>query len=88
MKLEMAKFLQTALDEMAVKKKGETHSHAAKEFAMFCEKIRESGNFASSEEILKFSKLFEDEITLDTLNRQQLVALCRLLDIPTLGWSD
>lgn len=85
MKLEMAKFLQTALDEMAVKKKGETHSHAAKEFAMFCEKIRESGNFASSEEILKFSKLFEDEITLDTLNRQQLVALCRLLDIPTLG---
>ncbi|OQR71014.1 LETM1 and EF-hand domain-containing protein anon-60Da [Tropilaelaps mercedesae] len=85
MKLEMAKFLQTTLDEMAVTKKGETHSHAAKEFAMFCEKIRESGSFASSEEILKFSKLFEDELTLDSLDRQQLVALCRLLDIPTLG---
>ncbi|XP_018495108.1 mitochondrial proton/calcium exchanger protein [Galendromus occidentalis] len=85
MKLEMAKFLQTTLDEMAVKNKGEVHSHAAKEFALFCERIRESGNFASSEEILKFSKLFEDELTLDSLGRQQLVALCRLLDIQTLG---
>ena len=84
-KLEMAKFLQTTLDEMAVKQKGEVHSHAAKDFALFCERIRESGNFASSDEILKFSKLFEDELTLDSLGRQQLVALCRLLDIQTLG---
>ncbi|GBN53386.1 Mitochondrial proton/calcium exchanger protein [Araneus ventricosus] len=38
MKIEMAKFLQDTLDEMAVKTKGEAHSHTAKEFAQFFER--------------------------------------------------
>lgn len=87
-KLEMAKFLQNTLDEMAVKKRGEAHSHNAKEFAEFCEKIRESGEDATSEEILKFSKLFEDEITLDSLTRPQLTALCRLLELQPIGTNN
>lgn len=87
-KLEMAKFLQNTLDEMAVKKRGEAHSHNAKEFAQFCEKIRESGEDATSEEILKFSKLFEDEITLDSLTRPQLTALCRLLELQPIGTNN
>ncbi|KAL3184909.1 hypothetical protein MRX96_030800 [Rhipicephalus microplus] len=87
-KLEMAKFLQHTLDEMAVKKRGEAHSHNAKEFAEFCEKIRESGEDASNEEILKFSKLFEDEITLDSLTRPQLTALCRLLELQPIGTNN
>lgn len=87
-KLEMAKFLQNTLDEMAVKKRGEAHSHNAKEFAEFCEKIRESGGDATSEEILKFSKLFEDEITLDSLTRPQLTALCRLLELQPIGTNN
>lgn len=87
-KLEMAKFLQHTLDEMAVKKRGETHSHNAKEFAEFCEKIRESGEDATNEEILKFSKLFEDEITLDSLTRPQLTALCRLLELQPIGTNN
>lgn len=87
-KLEMAKFLQSTLDEMAVKKRGEAHSHNAKEFAQFCEKIRESGEDATSEEILKFSKLFEDEITLDSLTRPQLTALCRLLELQPIGTNN
>lgn len=87
-KLEMAKFLQNTLDEMAVKKRGEAHSHNAKEFAEFCEKIRESGEEATNEEILKFSKLFEDEITLDSLTRPQLTALCRLLELQPIGTNN
>ncbi|XP_037555336.1 mitochondrial proton/calcium exchanger protein [Dermacentor silvarum] len=87
-KLEMAKFLQNTLDEMAVKKRGEAHSHNAKEFAEFCEKIRESGEDTTNEEILKFSKLFEDEITLDSLTRPQLTALCRLLELQPIGTNN
>lgn len=87
-KLEMAKFLQSTLDEMAVKKRGEAHSHNAKEFAQFCEKIRETGEHATSEEIIKFSKLFEDEITLDSLTRPQLTALCRLLELQPIGTNN
>ena len=39
----------------------------------------------SNSEILKFCKLFSDDITLDNVGRLQLVNLCRLLDIPVVG---
>ena len=39
--------------------------------------IRTSGAQASTEEILKFSKLFEDELTLDNLSKKQLELLCK-----------
>ncbi|CAG7830387.1 unnamed protein product [Allacma fusca] len=83
-KLEMAKFLQQTLDDMAVSGKGRS-SQKAKEFAGFISKIRTSGGEVSNEDIMKFSKLFEDEITLDSLNRSQLTALCHLLEISTIG---
>lgn len=38
--------------------------------------------------MLKFSKLFKDEITLDSLPRPQLVALCRVLELRPLGTSN
>ena len=44
-----------------------------------------SGDTATTEEILKYSKLFQDEITLDTLQHNHLVALCKLLEIQTIG---
>lgn len=83
----MAKFLQKTLDEMAVQS-SDNHSEKAKEFVEFFDKVRTMGTVASNEEIMKFSKLFEDEITLDSLSRQQLVALCRVLDIQTLGTTN
>lgn len=83
-KLEMAKFLQQTLDEMAVSGKGHK-SEAAKEFCEFFEKVRSGTGVATAEEIMKFSKLFDDEITLDTLPRPQLTALCRVLEIQPLG---
>lgn len=85
-KLEMTKFLQKTLDEMTVKNI-EHRSEAAKEFSVFFHRIRNSGDTATNEEIIKFSKLFEDEITLDSLARQQLTALCRVLELNTIGTS-
>ena len=85
-KLDMTKFLQTTLDEMALQSIGtEHHSHTAKQFAEFFNKIRQSGEMVSNDSILKFSKLFQDEITLDSLSRPQLIALCRLLELKPMG---
>ncbi|KAF4527371.1 hypothetical protein B566_EDAN015911 [Ephemera danica] len=86
-KLEMAKFLQQTLDNMSLQSKGH-HSEAAKNFAEFFEQMRTSGQQASTEQIMKFSKLFEDEITLDSLSRAQLSALCRVLEIQPLGTNN
>ncbi|XP_076244515.1 leucine zipper and EF-hand containing transmembrane protein 1 [Calliopsis andreniformis] len=86
-KIEMAKFLQKTLDDMAVQSSG-YKSEKAKEFAEFFYKVRTSGAIATNEEIMRFSKLFEDEITLDSLSRPQLVALCRVLDVQTLGTTN
>ncbi|XP_055691371.1 mitochondrial proton/calcium exchanger protein [Lutzomyia longipalpis] len=83
-KLEMAKFLQRTLDEMSVQHK-EHRSEAAKDFSMFVAKTREAGEPPAPEEIMKFSKLFADEITLDSLSRQQLMAICRVLEVGTIG---
>ncbi|XP_063231790.1 mitochondrial proton/calcium exchanger protein [Bacillus rossius redtenbacheri] len=83
-KLEMAKFLQVTLDEMAVESKGRM-SEGVKEFMDFVTRLRSSGQPPSNEEIIRFSKLFEDELTLDSLTRPQLVALCRVLELQPLG---
>lgn len=86
-KLEMAKFLQKTLDEMDVTNK-DHRSEEAKEFIEFFHKLRTAGERATPEEILKFSKLFEDEITLDSLSHEQLVACCKVLEVNTLGTSN
>lgn len=86
-KLEMAKFLQKTLDEMDMQHKEHT-SEEAKDFVTFFNKVRSSGEQATSEEIMKFSKLFEDEITLDSLSRQQLTAICKVLEVGSLGTNN
>ncbi|XP_011633164.1 mitochondrial proton/calcium exchanger protein [Pogonomyrmex barbatus] len=86
-KIEMAKFLQKTLDEMALQS-SDHKSEKAKEFAEFFYKVRTTGTVATNEEIMKFSKVFEDEITLDSLSRPQLIALCRVLDVQTLGTTN
>uniref|UniRef100_A0A6P7GEP9 Mitochondrial proton/calcium exchanger protein n=1 Tax=Diabrotica virgifera virgifera TaxID=50390 RepID=A0A6P7GEP9_DIAVI len=85
--LEMAKFLQGTLDNMAVQHK-ERYSTEAKQFVDWFHKVRTSGEYVKSEDIMKFSKLFQDEITLDSLSRSQLIALCRVLEVQTLGTNN
>lgn len=87
-KLEMTKFLQQTLDDMAVSSKTGRSSQAAKNFTEFFQKIRTSGAMGTSDEIMKFSKVFEDEITLDNLPRPQLMALCRVLEMNPIGTTN
>ncbi|XP_070493145.1 mitochondrial proton/calcium exchanger protein [Chironomus tepperi] len=86
-KIEMAKFLQKTLDDMTVQHKGH-RSEAAKQFSEFFQRVRDDGLNITNEEIMKFAKLFEDEITLDSLSRQQLLALCRVLEVNTIGTNN
>ncbi|XP_020661571.3 mitochondrial proton/calcium exchanger protein [Pogona vitticeps] len=86
-KLELAKFLQDTIEEIALKNKA-SKGNATKDFAAFFQKIRETGERPSNEEILRFSKLFEDELTLDNLTRPQLVALCKLLELQSIGTNN
>ncbi|XP_058448521.1 mitochondrial proton/calcium exchanger protein isoform X2 [Malaya genurostris] len=87
-KLEMAKFLQKTLDDMTVQNK-DHRSQAAKDFSEFFAKLRTTDDFTvTNEDIIKYSKLFEDEITLDSLSRLQLQALCRVLEMSPIGTSN
>uniref|UniRef100_A0AAX7UWT6 Mitochondrial proton/calcium exchanger protein n=1 Tax=Astatotilapia calliptera TaxID=8154 RepID=A0AAX7UWT6_ASTCA len=86
-KLEMAKFLQDTIEEIALRNKA-AKGDVTEEFSTFFQKIRDSGERPSNEQIIKFSKLFEDELTLDNLTRPQLVALCRLLELQSIGTNN
>lgn len=87
-KLEMAKFLQDTLEETALKADNHSTPEAQAlnhKFTEFMKKIRSKGEPPSNEEIMKYSSLFENELTLDNLSRQQLIAICQILEISTLG---
>ncbi|XP_063780876.1 mitochondrial proton/calcium exchanger protein isoform X2 [Pseudophryne corroboree] len=86
-KLELAKFLQDTIEELALRNKA-AKGDATTEFSTFFQKIRNSGERPSNEEIVRFSKLFEDELTLDNLTRPQLVALCKLLELQSIGTNN
>uniref|UniRef100_A0A0K0EBK7 Letm1 RBD domain-containing protein n=1 Tax=Strongyloides stercoralis TaxID=6248 RepID=A0A0K0EBK7_STRER len=90
MRSEMAKFLQTTLEEVGLerKKKTDGKAPASLEFAKFIKTVREGDGYVSNEDIFKYLKCFEDEMTLDNLNINMLRALCRLLGIQPIGTLD
>ena len=91
-KIEYTRFLQKTLDEMGPKGSGRS-SKSASDFVQFYKEIKEQGsnnrsNLLDNDKIMKFAKLFEDQITLDNMDRQQLNAMCRLLNLTPLGTSN
>ncbi|CAD5222190.1 unnamed protein product [Bursaphelenchus xylophilus] len=88
-RLEMAKFLQDTLEEIALerrkKEEGSAEKSKAYEFSQFLRKVRQEGALVTNEELFKYAKLFEDELTLDNLSMGQLRALCRMLGVQPLG---
>ena len=63
-------------------------SSSARDFVNFYREIKAGSNTIDEidvEKIKKFSKLFEDDITLDNMTRGQLTAICRLLELPAVG---
>ncbi|XP_009585807.1 PREDICTED: LETM1 domain-containing protein LETM2, mitochondrial [Fulmarus glacialis] len=85
-KLELAKFLQETIAEMAKRNKADTGQ--GKQFSSYVHQIRHTGHQPSTQEIVRFSKLFEDELTLEHLERPQLVALCKLLELQPIGTNN
>ncbi|KAJ1090780.1 hypothetical protein NDU88_003909 [Pleurodeles waltl] len=87
-KLELAKFLQETISEMARRNKAETGGATTGQFSSYVQQVRHTGEQPSTKEIVRFSKLFEDELTLEHLERSQLVALCRLLELQPMGTNN
>ncbi|KAI1900762.1 hypothetical protein AGOR_G00053220 [Albula goreensis] len=86
-KLELAKFLQETIAEMARRNKAQTDDETQK-FSTYVQKVRHTGEQPTIKDIVKFSKLFEDELTLEHLERPQLVALCKLLELQPIGTNN
>ena len=80
----MGKFLGETLNKMALQAKGH-NSKSASEFSHFFEKMRSSGELVSNEEILKYSQLFKDDITLESLSQAQLKAICQIIEVQNFG---
>ncbi|XP_056592540.1 LETM1 domain-containing protein LETM2, mitochondrial isoform X1 [Triplophysa dalaica] len=86
-KLELAKFLQETIAEMARRNKAAVGDETQK-FSIYVQQVRHTGEQPRTKDIVKFSKLFEDELTLEHLERPQLVALCKLLELQPIGTNN
>ena len=88
-KLEVARFLQDTVAELAKDMKnssrssGSTQASAAELYA-FMKRVR-GGEPVSAAEVTRFASLFSDELTLDNLDRTQLTSLCRFASIQPFG---
>ncbi|XP_037536208.1 LETM1 domain-containing protein LETM2, mitochondrial [Nematolebias whitei] len=88
-KLELAKFLQETIAEMARRNKAKAQiEEETQRFSSYVEKVRGTGEQPTTKDIVRFSKLFEDELTLEHLERPQLVALCKLLELQPIGTNN
>ncbi|KAJ3060887.1 hypothetical protein HDU98_003162, partial [Podochytrium sp. JEL0797] len=82
-RLEMAKFLQETVSEVAVT--GTARAAKAKEFSDFFQKYRNTGTLAPTNEILAIAKKFQDDLTLNSLSRPQLVSMARYMSLNAFG---
>ncbi|XP_057686976.1 LETM1 domain-containing protein LETM2, mitochondrial [Corythoichthys intestinalis] len=88
-KLELAKFLQETIAEMARRNKASAQSEdETQRFSTYVQQVRGTGEQPTTKDIVRFSKLFEDELTLEHLERPQLVALCKLLELQPIGTNN
>ena len=89
LRLSLAEFLQNAVKDVmkgardAENVTEETRA-TAQEVLQFIEQAQ-SGESLSSEEILKFATLFNDELMLDNISRPQLVGMCRFMGLQPYG---
>ncbi|XP_045053098.2 LETM1 domain-containing protein LETM2, mitochondrial isoform X3 [Desmodus rotundus] len=85
-KLELAKFLQETVTEMARRNRAKL-GDASTQFSSYVRQVQ-TGHQPNTKEIVRFSKLFEDQLTLEHLDRPQLVALCKLLELQSFGTNN
>ncbi|GAA5947443.1 hypothetical protein JCM3765_001679 [Sporobolomyces pararoseus] len=82
-RLEMAKFLQETIRESGIKSPDKIKQ--SEEFKEFFRKVRSTGESPTTEEVVRVSRLFEDDLTLENLTRPQLVSMCRYMNINAFG---
>lgn len=83
LRLEMARFLQETVAEVAAA--GSDKSEATQEFVDYFRKIRNTGELATTEDLLRIARKFKDELTLDNLSRPQLVSMGKYMNINAFG---
>ena len=88
-KLEVARFLQDTVAEMAKDMTtsaaaGDASRASAADLYAFMKRVR-AGEPVSPADVTRFAALFKDELTLDNLDRAQLVSLCRFAGIQPFG---
>ena len=83
-KLEYTRFLQKTLDEIGPRGSGRS-SKSARDFVAFYQEVKSGSSDIDNDKIMKFAKIFEDDITLDNMDRNQLSAICRLLNLTPIG---
>ena len=86
-KLEYTRFLQKTLDEIGPRGSGRS-SKSARDFVAFYQEVKQGASHLDNDKIMKFAKVFEDDITLDNMDRNQLSAICRLLNLTPIGTSN
>ncbi|KAI1267693.1 LETM1-domain-containing protein [Xylariaceae sp. FL1019] len=80
---EVSSFLRDTLKETGLPLSAATTQK--EEFATFFRKLRASGEKPSTDDVIKVSKTFKDDLTLDNLSRFQLQSICRYLNLNTFG---
>lgn len=78
----MAKFLQDAVEQMSATGLA---SPAAKEFAELYKKARITGEALTLSELERVCHSLKDSLTIDNLDRAQLVSLCKYMDVKAFG---
>lgn len=88
MRLAVAGFMQETLQSMVEAKKkntkSETEAASASEVIDVIEKAR-SGDKLPLEQVIRIAKLFKDELTLDNMDRPQLVSMCQFMGVAPYG---
>ena len=87
-RLNVAQFLTDTMERMAREKattKGESDLKTTAEELLRLLTAARNGERLTTDQLLSVSRLFDDEITFETLSTEQLRQVCRYLNIPTYG---
>lgn len=85
MKLEMAKFLQETVQEIADKERHPNVAQSTVDFTEAFRKTRLTGEPLSFDQIVSLSRRISDAITIENIPRAQLVSLCKYMSINAFG---
>ena len=79
-KIELATFLHDTLAEMTLKQ-SMTNKAKMAEFMKFAAEVRTGGRWVTNEDFKKYAPLFQDELTIDKMDRKTLDSLCRIFHV-------